>query len=334
VATNKSLRISRSIFEPQPLAERIRSKWGWSETVCEYWSSGFTDTYRVQSKDYGVSYFRVYPYRWRTRGQIQGEVDLLLYLYQNGAPVSYPLCKSDGSFIESIDVPEGRRHAIMFSEAKGAPPRMDRNSSYQYGRIASIVHKLADATEKRFQRTRLDFDHLVRQPLAHIALLYGHRTKDFDYLAKLAADLSSAITSLVSNASPQFGICHGDLHFNNLHRDNDGGFTLFDFDCCGYGWRSYDVSVFLWSRGAKFDRRGKFNRTHQWNGFIDGYHSIRTLSDEEIQAAYCFVPLRHLWQLGWKIALRTRHGHRHLSELKFQQDIHFIKNWIRNFKPV
>jgi Ser/Thr protein kinase RdoA (MazF antagonist) len=78
-------------------------------------------------------------------------------------------------------------------------------------------------------------------------------------------DLAEAIGSLLPTSAPEFGICHGDVVFANLRRDDRGRFTLFDFDCSGYGWRSYDVAISLWSQGFEFSRSANASRVRKWN---------------------------------------------------------------------
>jgi Ser/Thr protein kinase RdoA (MazF antagonist) len=44
----------------------------------------------------------------------------------------------------------------------------------------------------------------------------------------------------------EVGSCHGDLHGWNAHIDQNMALTVYDFDCCGVGWRAYDIAVFRW----------------------------------------------------------------------------------------
>ncbi len=300
---------------------------------CDYWSSSLTDTYRITS-NYSTAYLRIYPNRWRTRAEIQSEIDLLQCLRRKKAQVSYAICKNDGTFIDQIRAPEGSRYAVLFSAAKGKPPRMDSKSSYRYGELVGRIHALTDTTRKQFSRFQLDLDYLVHEPIDHVSRFLRDRPKDLAYLTSIGKDLAEAAALLVPKTSPQFGICHGDLHFGNLHSDSSGNLTLFDFDCCGYGWRAYDIGVFLWSRNWDFTHKAKLNRTRQWNNFLDGYQCSRDLSDNELQAAECFVPIRHIWTMGIHTNLQARIGQRMLSEDYFTRCFAFIKQWLKAYKPL
>ena len=118
-----------------------------------------------------------------------------------------------------------------------------------------------------------------------------------------------------------------------MHRDAAGRFTLFDFDCSGYGWRAYDVAVFLWSRGWGFDRAERASRARQWDAFLEGYHAVRRLSDAELRAVNHFVPLRHLWLLGVHARLDADFGRRWLSDAHLDRHLAFIRDWIRFHPP-
>ena len=106
---------------------------------------------------------------------------------------------------------------------------------------------------------------------------------------------------------------------------------IYDFDCYGYGWRAYDISVFLWNRAFDWSKTGKAKRTRRWNSFLKGYTQVRTLSERELEATKVFVPLRHIWLLGL---------HTQLSEVMgiwtddgyFDNNIAYIKRWIEYSK--
>jgi len=146
------------------------------------------------------------------------------------------------------------------------------------------------------RRFHLDLLHLIDQPLQHLEPLPAHRPADFDYLKCVGGELRSGIESLLSQEAPLYGFCHGDHHGGNVHEDEQGTMALFDFDCWAYGWRAYDVGVFLWSHaGAGWDPVTKGKTTRRWNAFLEGYEQVRSLTEAERAAAKLFVPIRHIW---------------------------------------
>jgi Ser/Thr protein kinase RdoA (MazF antagonist) len=77
------------------------------------------------------------------------------------------------------------------------------------------------------------------------------------------------INDLLPRKKPEYGNCHGDHHGYNVNIDKNGTMTVFDFDCYGYGWRAYDISVFLWNRSFDWSRTATAKRTRRWNAFLN-----------------------------------------------------------------
>ena len=67
---------------------------------------------------------------------------------------------------------------------------------------------------------------------------------------------------------------------------------MFDFDHCGYGWRAYDIAVFLGSMPLEIGA-----------AFLEGYQSLRRLSAAEIAAIPTFVKIRLIWDTGDVLAM-------------------------------
>jgi len=292
-----------------------------------------SDTYRVE-QGRRRAYLKVYRHGWRARAEIQGEVELLRYLRKRNISVSSPIRNSVDAFVAKIDAPEGHRYAVMFSEAKGVEPEFNLGNSRHYGRLVGMVHNATDACPDHIRRPLLDIDHLAREPLDRIRPYLARRPRDLDYLTRVAENLADAIRSLLPTSAPEFGICHGDVTFANVRRDGRGRFTLFDFDCSGYGWRAYDVAISLWSQGFEFNRSANSNRMRKWNAFLDGYHTVRRLSCNELQAVNLFVPLRQIWMLGVHSSLFLGFGHRSIHDAKFEAHVEFIKHWLKARKPL
>ena len=91
-------------------------------------------------------------------------------------------------------------------------------------------------------------------------------------------------------ANLDFGFCHGDLHGFNAAFDGER-VTMFDFDCCGAGWRAYDIAVYRW---LLENRKMESN----WKPFLDAYQARRPLAQMDVSAVPWFVAARYIWLLG------------------------------------
>jgi Ser/Thr protein kinase RdoA (MazF antagonist) len=258
------------------------------------------DTYTVQA---GAStyYLRVYRHGWRRKSEIDAEVDMLAYLASQGQPVSRPVPRKDGAYLNRIAATEGTRYAVVFTEAVGQVPRFDLADCSQYGEIVAKIHQSLDQRREDTRRFHLDLTHLVDRPLEHIEPFLAHRKEVFAYLKHVGDGLKSDIEGLLPRDKPEYGCCHGDHHGgDNVHRDQQGRMVVFDFDCYGYGWRAYDLAVFRCHMAGDFgvDRGGRAKLERRWNAFLDGYCGVRALTDSELKATELFVPIRRIWWLG------------------------------------
>jgi Ser/Thr protein kinase RdoA (MazF antagonist) len=85
---------------------------------------------------------------------------------------------------------------------------------------------------------------LILSPVESVGPFLADRTGDREYLLKLANRLVAKLEALPMSSLEE-GFCHGDHQGWNAHIKEDGTLTFFDFDCCGPGWRAYDIAAFL-----------------------------------------------------------------------------------------
>ena len=117
-----------------------------------------------------------------------------------------------------------------------------------------------------------------------------------DSFRSMVADLAAQVTA-VPRERGAYGLIHGDLHNRNFRVTESGALTLFDFDHGGYGWRAYDLAT---CRGPLSDEA--------WCAFLDGYQSVRSLSDAELEIIPTFQKIRPIWDLGDVLAMRSAWG--------------------------
>ena len=89
-----------------------------------------------------------------------------------------------------------------------------------------------------------------------------------------------------------WGFCHGDLHCGNAHIDGQQ-LSLYDFDCCGPGWRLYDLATYRWAARLRQFEGGA------WRPFIEAYLEVRPAAASTLELVPLFVILRHIWLQGY-----------------------------------
>ncbi|MBE9066793.1 phosphotransferase [Leptolyngbya cf. ectocarpi LEGE 11479] len=258
--------------------------------TCEFWHRGLNDTYKLSA---GKESFmlRVYRQGWRSRSEIEFELEVLLYLQQKGAHVAVPVARKDGEFITSILAPEGERYVMITQYAQGDILRFDdAKDAVIFGQAAADIHCCSARFRPTSKRFQLDLNHLLNEPLAHIQPYLIHRPADWEFLNELATRISSLVNS-VGTDNLDYGFCHGDFHGENAHA-SEGTVTHFDFDCCGFGWRIYDLATFKWVIRL-LDKEEQL-----WSGFLESYQSKREISDLDLSLMEPFIAIRDVWLLG------------------------------------
>lgn len=196
----------------------------------------------------------------------------------------------------------------------------DADAAYAYGKLAAQLHTATETFQSLHQRAALDLEHLIDGPLRSIEPMLVHRPEDWEYLQAVTERLRRRIMELAGSVLNQ-GFCHGDLHWGNARTQGDNTVTLFDFDCCGVGWRAYDLAVFHWAA------RLRKKEEHQWPAFLRGYRAVRTIHEREIRAIPYFVAVRHLWLLGLHTGNRQDFGMAWMKDAYFDEAIEFFREW-------
>jgi Ser/Thr protein kinase RdoA (MazF antagonist) len=265
---------------------------------CKFLNRGLNDTYLVKTSERKFI-LRVYHLNWRTKSDVAYELEVIAHLARKGVSVSEALVRKDESFSATIVAPEGERFIALFTFAKGDPPNYEEEEeqqAYLYGKSVAQVHIHTESFASKHQRFDLSLETLLDQSLKEIEPLLSHRPDDWKYLLELSKKLSDAIQDMhVTNALEQ-GFCHGDFHGWNAHVDETHQLTFFDFDCCGKGWRAYDIATFFW--GARIRDKHKKRCPH----FLRGYTDVRQLSDADLASIPYFVAVRHIWLVGVLVA--------------------------------
>ena len=79
----------------------------------------------------------------RTLPAVQWEVDLLIHLHRQGAPVVPPICGRNGDLAE-FTVDGRQRAAVLFALAPGVKPASGHQTYRVLGEAAGRIHRAAD----------------------------------------------------------------------------------------------------------------------------------------------------------------------------------------------
>ena len=295
---------------------------------CRLHARGLNDTYRVETAGGETYYLRVYSAEWRHPTAIQTELCMLQHLARQHAKVSAPIGRTDGQFYTPLDCVEGRRWAVLFAAAPGI--ELGRRGyaeelASRYGEAAAAIHALANSYEGPSERPAINLENLLRRPLRLVKSAIAHRTDDTDYLDDLGKRLERRIEEM---AELDIGFCHGDLHGANASESN-GSFTFFDFDCCGWGYRAYDLAVFPW--GFAYDECETQRIEAMGRAFLRGYMRRRPLDERDVAAIPTFVAVREIWLRGLHIDIGDRFGWGWMNDWYYDHHLRVLRNWDTHF---
>jgi Ser/Thr protein kinase RdoA (MazF antagonist) len=248
-------------------------------------------------------------------------LDLLNHLYRQGVSVARPLPRPDGTFFRPLVAPEGRRHAVLFTEAEGHEPSYKEDPegvAFAYGRAVAAIHNALESFDSSHTRFGSDLDHLIDTPLRYIEPFLAHRPDDWAYLRRFAETVRQRIVGLPATALEQ-GACHGDLQGFHAHISPDGTLTFYDFDFCGFGYRAYDLAVFRWS--ARLSEQEHV----WWPPYLRGYRERRPVNDLDVEAVPLFICARHVWHMGLHTGNAQDWGHGDLGDAYFDRRL----GWLR-----
>jgi Ser/Thr protein kinase RdoA (MazF antagonist) len=310
--------VTCSILSASALAAVIASAYPIDGPIeCAFLGPTTNDHYLVTSP--GVTYvLRVYRAGRRSEAEVTGEVDALLHLRGKGAPVSYPIADGGGEYVRVLDAPEGPRPAVLFSFAPGKPrpaALSDDQLGQVFGTLLAEIHAATDDFVARSPRPPFDLDVLIDRPLASIRPFLQPRPDDWAYLMGRAAGLRSQIEQLASGLD--WGFCHGDYHWWNVHFADDLAPTVFDFDLCGPGWRAYDLATVRWNARRRPD---------VWPEVLRAYAERRRIGEADLAAIPAFVAFREIWLMGVRAASVPSWGLLGLEE-RLDSGLRFLREW-------
>jgi Ser/Thr protein kinase RdoA (MazF antagonist) len=308
--------VTHSVVSAQALEEYILSHYEIGSLAnCVLHTRGINDTYEITTQSGQRFFLRVYRTPWRSFANVGYEVDALRHLHQKGIPVAYPIAQCSGSFIGTVNAPEGNRAVVLFNLAPGKEPSYTEDpgqKAFDYGRAVARLHNALQDFASPHQRFQLDLDHLIDAPLKTIQPVLARRPSDWQYLLDFANLLHQRITALPASAL-EWGFCHGDLQGYHHHIQEDGTLTFFDFDCCGYGIRAYDLAVFHWCFHQEANEKLVVEQYRQ------GYQDERPLNEVDLRAIPLFVAARYIWHMGLHTANGADWGFGWLNDAYFDK---------------
>lgn len=121
--------VTASTLSETELGNFIKEKYNFNEnSECKLFRTGVNHTYFLSDIETKIV-VRVYCHQWRTKIEIEQELELLKLLQRHNLSISFPVPDTNGDYIQEINAPEGLRYAVVFSFAEGEKMRFMTNET-------------------------------------------------------------------------------------------------------------------------------------------------------------------------------------------------------------
>ena len=257
-----------SVVKPDALGDVISLLYGWdSGTVLKLLKTGINHTYLANSNEH-KHIVRVYTHAWRSREQIQEELNFCKYLHKQGLSVSYPIPDLNSNYIQDIATPEGLRYVVVWSWADGIKSQQHHEDThFNAGKWLADLH--SNSRGYHFN-SRLDLTKPTQWDWAFTEIFNRIEPThhQWAWLKKLQSQLHLKLNQLPTHLFST-GVIHADFWFDNFHV-SETRLTVFDFDFASNGWLAMDVAYYQMQLRSMEPDTHKFES--KWSAFMEGYH--------------------------------------------------------------
>ena len=293
---------------------------------CKLFRTGVNHTYFLSNVNtkYVV---RVYCHNWRTKAEIQEELDLLNSLKKYNLSVSTPIPDKNGNLIQEILAPEGLRYVVLFTFAEGEKMRfMTNETCFAIGSMMAKIHNVT--ATKKINRINYNSDVLLYKAYEKLNLFFSENLDEMIYLKQISSKIANRFEK-IHLSEDQKGIVHLDIWYDNLSVNKENEITIFDFDNCGNGSLILDIGYFC--KQLFFIETDKNEYETKVESFLNGYKKVRNLSEKELDLIPESGASIFVFYLGIQ-SQRFDWSNIFLTENYLKMFVGRIKNWLDYYK--
>ncbi|MBI2993073.1 MAG: phosphotransferase [Gammaproteobacteria bacterium] len=277
--------------------------------------------FRVESHGGNRCALRIHRHGYHSDAELNSELQWMRALDEAGVSVPEIIASESGALFESIShasVPEPRQVDLFrwiegrqlgeTGAALDAGAHGIRSTFHTIGELAARVHNQSAAwtPPPGFKRHAWDEDGLVgEQPFwGRFWELQSLTPSQRSLMERARAGVREDLIAF-GKAPTAYGIIHADLTPENI-MVHDERLRLIDFDDAGWGWHLFEIATALYFH---LDQDYWENAR---DALIEGYRSLRPLSEEDVARLPLFLLARGLTYVGW---VHTRSGTQTAEEL-------------------
>lgn len=278
-----------SVLSAKALKEHLSKRYDLTVTNCSLVMHNVSDTYLVET-DSDKYIFKIYRDAHRSHDEIMGEMELLDYLFDNGASVSHPVKDASGSVLQAFNAAEGTRYGVMFSYAQGKNVYIMSDKQLQLvGTEMAKLHIVSSSVNLSFKRKKYTIDSTLSAPLKVIQPAFKGMDQEYEDLVR-ATEFVMAEMSKLDTSNFSYGYCQYDFLPKNFHFEGEDKITFFDFDFAGEGYLINDITTFYihFFLDVYYGKLTQEEADRSFKVFLDAYRRIKPVSDEEVDSIRYF----------------------------------------------
>lgn len=255
---------------------------------------GFQNFVYEYQRDTKAYILRFTPSSLRTSEQVEGELEWILYLSDNGVAVSRPIYSAQGRLFEIVHSGSSIFIVTSFEKAPGKRSNYpeclnDVNLFENCGRVTGQMHRLTKTFKPVNRRHEWHQNYYLMNAANYIPPAQ----------ALVLESCKSLISSLMNLRQDKeaYVLIHGDINVGNF-MVNHNLITLFDFDECQYSWYVEDIAIQLYYMVYVYGDDNIQERKLQCQLFMEhfmkGYLQESHISDYWLKQIPSFLRLREI----------------------------------------
>ena len=265
-----------SILSPRHIASHVVAYYNLESASARLLRAGVNHTYLIETGEERYVY-RVYTRNWRSKEEIEAEIQLLAALKEQGIKVSYALPDKEGGWMQEIEAAEGMRYGLLFSYCGGKLIREHTGASARkLGETMAHMHQVMQ--NRTLPRKTYDATSLLTWAAAQLAAHFHPEQEEVQYVQRAAKKLAEVMAEAPASQL-RTGLVHLDMGYGNIKEQEDGSIAVYDFDNLGNGWLFLDIAYSVMIMFRHQPHREKYEVLLA--AFLAGYETVLPVSETE-----------------------------------------------------
>ena len=292
----------------QALAESVLEAWGFENACLSMIKMRENAVFKLETVDQRKLVLRIHRAGYHSDGALRSELQWIKALAEDGIETPAVIPTREGElFVASDSALAGRPRQIdVFDWVEGeqlgsiedglAGGIEEQRANFRtIGTLAARVHNQASAWKvpAGFRRHAWDVEGLTGEnPFwGRFWELETLSSAEVELMLRTRTRLAEELTEFGQSAE-NYSLIHADMVPENVLVDGEH-IRLIDFDDAGYGWHLFEMATSLYFSNPE----GSID--HLVEAYIEGYRSLRELSDEDLKTFPAFLMARATTYLGW-----------------------------------